>query len=122
GIRDFHVTGVQTCALPILDWFTPDGLASWGDGRLTILGTEGYIEIRKNIDVAGRDGGNHLFLVNNKETKYIDCSQVPLPYGSQLVDDVVNRTETAMTQEHCFLATELALRAQDRAEKMVLKA
>lgn len=105
-----------------VDWFTPDGLASWGDGRLTILGTEGYIEIRKNIDVAGRDGGNHLFLVNNKETKYIDCSQVPLPYGSQLVDDVVNRTETAMTQEHCFLATELALRAQDRAEKMVLKA
>lgn len=105
-----------------VDWFTPDGLASWGDGRLTILGTEGYIEIRKNIDIAGRDGGNHLFLVNNKETKYIDCSQVPLPYGSQLVDDVVNRTETAMTQEHCFLATELALRAQDRAEKMVLKA
>src|SRR5690606_39370990 len=66
---------------------------SWGDGRLTVLGTEGYMEIRKNIDIAGRDGGNHLFLVNNKETKYIDCSQVPLPYGSQLVDDVVNRTE-----------------------------
>lgn len=105
-----------------VDWFTPDGLASWGDGRLTVLGTEGYIEIRKNIDIAGRDGGNHLFLVNNKETKYIDCSQVPLPYGSQLVDDVVNRTETAMTQEHCFLATELALRAQDQADKMGLKA
>src|SRR5690606_11539762 len=105
-----------------VDWFTPDGLGSWGDGRLTILGTEGYIEIRKNIDIVGRDGGNHLFLVNNKETKYIDCSQVPLPYGSQLVDDVVNRTETAMTQEHCFLATELALRAQDQAEKMGLKA
>ena len=105
-----------------VDWFTPDGLGSWGDGRLTVLGTEGYIEIRKNIDIAGRDGGNHLFLVNNKETKYIDCSQVPLPYGSQLVDDVVNRTETAMTQEHCFLATELALRAQDQAEKMGLKA
>jgi predicted dehydrogenase len=105
-----------------VDWFTPDGLGSWGDGRLTILGTEGYIEIRKNIDIAGRDGGNHLFLVNNKETKYIDCRQVPLPYGSQLVDDVVNRTETAMTQEHCFLATELALRAQAQAEKMGLKA
>ena len=105
-----------------VDWFTPDGLASWGDGRLTVLGTEGYIEIRKNIDIAGRNGGNHLFLVNNKETKYIDCSKVPLPYGSQLVDDVVNRTETAMTQEHCFLATELALRAQDQADKMDLKA
>src|SRR5690606_1194973 len=86
-----------------VDWFTPDGLASWGDGRVTILGDDDYIVILKNIDVAGRDCGNHLFLVNNKETKYIDCSQVPLPYGSQLVDDVVNRTETAMTQEHCFL-------------------
>lgn len=105
-----------------VDWFTPDGLASWGDGRLTVLGSEGYMEIRKNIDIVGRDGGNHLFLVNNNETKYIDCSQVQLPYGRQLVDDVVNRTETAMTQEHCFLATELALRAQDQAEKMGLKA
>jgi predicted dehydrogenase len=99
-----------------VDWFTPDGLKSWGDGRLTILGTEGYIEIRKNVDVAGREGGNHLFLVNNKETQYMDCSKEPLPYGKQLVDDVLNRTETAMSQEHCFLATELALKAQKQAQ------
>lgn len=99
-----------------VDWFTPDGLKSWGDGRLTILGTEGFIEIRKNVDIAGRDGGNHLFLVTQKETKYIDCSKEPLPYGKQLVDDVINRTETAMSQEHCFLATELALKAQKQAQ------
>ena len=105
-----------------VDWFTPDGLKSWGDGRLTILGTDGFIEIRKNIDIAGRDGGNHLFLTDQKETKYIDCSEVALPYGEQLVDDILNRTETAMTQEHCFLATELALKAQQQAHKMVLKA
>jgi predicted dehydrogenase len=101
-----------------VDWFTPDGLKSWGDGRLTILGTDGYIEIRKNIDIAGREGGNHLFLVDQKETRYIDTSQVELPYGRQLVDDVLNRTETAMTQEHCFLATELALKAQKQAQSV----
>lgn len=101
-----------------VDWFTPSGLKSWGDGRLTILGTDGYIEIRKNIDIAGRDGGNHLFLVNQKETKYFDCSKVALPYGEQLVNDIVNRTETAMTQEHCFLATELALKAQKQAKRI----
>src|SRR6188768_392248 len=102
-----------------VDWFTPDGLKTWGDGRLTILGTEGFIEIRKNIDIAGRDGGNHLFVVNGKDTQYIDCSKVNLPYGEQLVNDVLNRTETAMTQEHCFLATELALKAQKQAKKLV---
>jgi len=101
-----------------VDWFTPDGLKSWGDGRLTILGTEGYIELRKNIDIAGREGGNHLFLVNNKETQYIDCSKTELPYGKQLVDDVINRTETAMSQAHCFLATELALKAQKNARNV----
>ena len=101
-----------------VDWFTPDGLKSWGDGRLTILGTDGYIEIRKNIDIAGREGGNHLFLVNQKETTYIDCSKEPLPYGEQLVNDVLNRTETAMSQEHCFLATELALKAQKQAQNI----
>jgi predicted dehydrogenase len=101
-----------------VDWFTPDGLATWGDGRLTILGTEGFIEIRKNIDIGGRAGASHLFLVDQKETKYIDCRDVPLPYGQQLVDDVVNRTETAMPQAHCFLATELMLEAQKRAQRV----
>jgi predicted dehydrogenase len=104
-----------------VDWFTPDGLKSWGDGRLTILGTDGYIEIRKNIDIAGRPGGNHLFLTDQKETRYIDCSQQALPYGESLVNDILNRTETAMTQEHCFLATELALKAQDKADRVSFK-
>lgn len=103
-----------------VDWFTPDGLKTWGDGRLTILGTEGFIEIRKNIDIGGREGGSHLFLTDNKETKYFDCTAQNLPYGSQLVDDILNRTETAMTQEHCFLATELALKAQKNAQKITL--
>jgi len=104
-----------------VDWFTPDGLKTWGDGRLTILGTEGYIEVRKNIDIAGRAGGNHLFLVNGKDTQYIDCNNVELPYGRLLVDDILNRTETAMTQAHCFLATELALKAQKMSQKLNYK-
>lgn len=101
-----------------VDWFTPDGLKTWGDGRLTILGTEGFIEIRKNIDIAIKDTGNNLYLVNNKETKYLDCSKDPLPFGGQLVSDIVNRTETAMTQDHCFLATELSLKAQKYAKRL----
>lgn len=101
-----------------VDWFTPDGLKTWGDGRLTILGTEGYMEIRKTIDIAGRELGSHLFLVNGKDTQYVDCSNVELPYGKQLVDDILNRTETAMTQHHCFLATELALKAEKSAQKI----
>ena len=98
-----------------VDWFTPDGLPTWGDTRLTIIGTDGYIEIRKNVDLAGRPGGNHLFVADRAGVRYIDCSAVPLPYGRQVVDDVLARTETAMTQAHCFLATELALRAQEQA-------
>ena len=98
-----------------LDWFTPDGLPTWGDGRLTILGTQGFIELRKNVDIAGRPGGNHLFITDAKEVRYVDCKDVELPFGRLLVDDVLNRTETAMTQAHCFLATELAIRAQKQA-------
>ena len=101
-----------------VDWFTPDGLATWGDGRLTILGTEGFIEIRKNVDIGGRPGGSHLFLVDQKATRYIDCKDVDLPYGRQLVQDVMNRTETAMPQAHCFLATELILKAQLQARRI----
>jgi predicted dehydrogenase len=98
-----------------VDWYTPDGLNSWGDGRLTILGTNGYIELRKYIDIAGRPGTDHLFLADNKQTRYIDCSDADLPYAANLVADVLDRTEHAMPQAHCFKVMELALKAQAMA-------
>jgi predicted dehydrogenase len=101
-----------------VDWYTPDGLTTWGDGRLTILGTEGYIELRKYCDLAGRPGGNHLFMVDQTGTHYLDCKGADLPYGRQLVGDIINRTETAMSQAHCFLVSELALTAQEQAQRL----
>ena len=98
-----------------VDWFTPDGLGVWGDGRLFILGTEGYIELRKYVDIAGRPGGNHLFLVDRKQATYMDCNQVALPFGPQFVADIVNRTHVAQDQEQALLATELVLKAQKNA-------
>jgi len=98
-----------------IDWFTPDGVPAFGDGRLTIIGTEGYIECRKYVDPAGLPGGSHLILADNKGITRMQPGDIELPYGRQLVDDVLNRTETAMTQAHCFLATELALKAQAMA-------
>ena len=100
-----------------VDWFTPDGLPTWGDGRLTILGTEGYIELRKYVDIAGRPGIDHLFLVDGKGMRHIDCSDCDLPYYRNLRDDIFARTETAMSQAHCFKVCELALRAQASATR-----
>jgi len=101
-----------------LDWFTPDGLGTWGDGRLFILGTNGYIEARKYCDITGRPGGDHLFLVNRDSPQYIDCRDVALTYGRQLIEDIRHRTETAMTHAHCFLASELALQAEAKATRL----
>jgi predicted dehydrogenase len=115
-VGDMHLKTPNTTGYVRLDWFTPDGLGTWGDGRLTILGTDGYIELRKYIDIAGRPGKDHLFLVDKQGTRHIDCSDVELPYGRQLIEDVLNRTETAMPQARCFKAMELALTAQQKAE------
>lgn len=100
-----------------VDWFTPDGLPTWGDGRLTILGTDGTLELRKYIDIAGQPGIDHLFLVDRKGIQRIDCSDVELPYGRQLIADILDRTETAMPQARCFKAMELALTGQALAER-----
>jgi len=99
-----------------VDWFTPNALGTWGDGRLFILGTEGYIELRKYIDIAGRTGGNHLFVVDQRQTRYLDCNKVALPFGPQFVADIVNRTHTAQDQEQALLAAELVLKAQKNAK------
>jgi predicted dehydrogenase len=105
-----------------VDWLNTQGLATWGDVRLFVLGTEGYMELRKTIDIAGRPGTNHLFVVDQKSTRYIDCIDVPLPYGGQLISDVLNRNETAASQAHVFLASELVLKAQAMAQVVELKA
>ena len=99
-----------------LDWFTPYGLGTWGDGRLFILGTEGYIEARKYTNVAVNKEGNHLFVVDQKQARYIDCINLTLPFGLQFVSDLVNRTHTAQDQTQCLLAAELVIRAQRTAK------
>jgi predicted dehydrogenase len=104
-----------------LDWFTPKGLGTWGDGRLFILGADGYIEIRKYTNVAVNKQGNNLFIVNNKEARYIDCNNMPLPFGPQFVADVVNRTHIAQDQTQCLLAAELVIKAQKNAKVVTLK-
>ncbi len=104
-----------------LDWFTPDGLGTWGDGRLFILGTDGYIEVRKYIDVAVKHQGNNLFLVDKNEARSIDCNQMPLPFGPEFVADIVNRTHIAQDQEQCLLAAEIVIKAQRAAKVVTLK-
>jgi predicted dehydrogenase len=99
-----------------LDWFTPDGLGTWGDGRLFILGTQGYIEVRKYTNVAVSKQGNNLFIVDQKQSRYIDCNNLSLPFGPQFVSDIVNRTHTAQNQAECLLAAELVIKAQNNAK------
>jgi predicted dehydrogenase len=103
-----------------VDWFSPAGLNTYGDSRLTVIGSDGYMELRKTVDIAGRPGGDHLFLVDQKGPTYIDCSDLPVPYGERLVNDVLNRTTTADSQAGTFLAMELALEAQKRARRLTL--
>jgi len=49
-----------------VDWFTPQGLSAWGDGRTFILGTHGSIELRKYVNLAADPSADHLFLVNGE--------------------------------------------------------
>jgi predicted dehydrogenase len=116
---DMVMTGNGGTGYVRVDWFTPDGLDTWGDGRLFILGTDGYIELRKYTNVATAKGGNHLYVVDKKQARYIDCNKVPLPFGPQFVRDVVERSEIAQNQEQALLAAELVLKAQTIATRPV---
>lgn len=119
GLQDFGEVALRS---PLasgyirVDWYTPDALPNWGDGRLTLLGTEGYIELRKYVDVAGRTGTDSLILVNGDRCETIDGREAGLPYFDRLAHDIAHRTETAMRQTHCFKVMELALQAQNHAE------
>jgi predicted dehydrogenase len=105
-----------TCYFRV-DWFTPDGLRTWGDGRTFVLGTEGYIELRKYIDITCDSGGNQLLLVDHEGEHRINASGTTgFPFFPQLIRDCLDGTEHAMSQEHAFLAADLSLRAQEIAD------
>jgi predicted dehydrogenase len=100
-----------------VDWFTPDGLRTWGDGRTLILGTDGYIELRKYVDIGSARMGDQVYLVNGQGERRLDVTgKVGFPFFGQLILDCLNRTENAMTQAHAFKAAELCLRAQALAD------
>lgn len=121
GLEDYgeiHLRAQRVHGLARVDWYTPDGLSTWGDGRLFVLGTEGYVEVRKYCDLGGRTEADHLFLVDHEDMRRIDCSQVALPFAPRFIADVRDRTETAMPQEHTFRVCEIAVEAQARAERL----
>ena len=102
-----------------VDWFTPDGLSVWGDGRTFVLGTEGYIELRKYVDME-REGAGDFVLWADKEGEHsVNVrGRVGFPFFGQLILDCINRTEHAMTQEHALKAAELCVKAQMLARKV----
>lgn len=103
-----------------VDWFTPDGLQTWGDGRSFILGTDGYIEQRKYMNLATDDGPGHVFLANHEGEKHFNVNgKVGYPFFGQLILDCLNRTENAMTQAHAFKAAELCVKAQMQSKRIV---
>lgn len=122
GLEDFgeiSLTGDNGASFySRVDWYTPEGLRSWGDGRSFIVGTEGSLELRKYIDVGGEAPSSKLFLVDGDGERVEEClGNTGFPFFGQLIRDCIDRTEHAMTQAHCFKAAELSMLAQAEADK-----
>ena len=104
-----------------VDWFTPAGLGAWGDGRAFIIGTDGYMEIRKYINPALDKEGDHIILVDKQGEQHIRAANTcGFPFFGRFIRDCLDRTENAMSQEHTFKAIELAIEAQELAFKSKL--
>jgi predicted dehydrogenase len=100
-----------------VDWYTPEGLPSWGDGRSFVLGSEGSLEIRKTLDPSRQSPASKLFLCDPHGEREIDClGKTGFPFFERLAADVLDRGESAMPQEHAFLAAQLSLEAQALAD------
>lgn len=99
-----------------IDWYTPDGLRGWGDGRCYIEGTDGFMELRKNVDITISQAGNKLFLVNGDGEFFLDCQGTTgFPFFGEIILDSLEGTERAMTAHHIFKSAEIALTAQKNA-------
>ncbi|QFU75951.1 Gfo/Idh/MocA family oxidoreductase [Halioglobus maricola] len=121
GLEDFgelSLTGDNGASFySRVDWYTPEGQSTWGDGRSFIVGTEGSIELRKYLDVAREAPSSRLFLVNRETEQEIEClGRTGFPFFGQLILDCLHRTENAMTQAHSFAAAQISMQAQMLAD------
>lgn len=115
---EVFLQGERASGYARVDWLTPDGQTYFGDNRLTILGTLGTIEVRKYVDLAGRPGGDHLFVARGAENERVDCTHVSLPYVADFVRDVRERSSTAERPGHSLLVSEITVRAQEMARRL----
>ncbi len=102
-----------------VDWYTPNGLGSWGDGRLFILGTKGYIELRKYINVGIDLRSDNVYFVTDEKEYFVNVSgKVGFPFFGEMILDCLNNTENSMTSEHIFKASKLCIEAQLQATRL----
>jgi predicted dehydrogenase len=124
GFEDFAEITLRTPSVRgycRVDWFTPDGLPTWGDGRLFLVGTDGTLELRKNLDIEGRAGGNHMFVAGRERTRYVDCGTLEVSYFADFARAVTTRDHSAFPQEQVFTVCRMALRAQAEAKRFVAR-
>jgi predicted dehydrogenase len=122
GFEDFAEITLRTPSVRgycRVDWFTPDGLPTWGDGRLFLIGTDGTLELRKNLDLEGRPGSNHMFVAGKHRTRHQDCSSLPVTYYRDVIQAVRTRDFSALPQEPVFTVCHMALQAQANAKRHV---
>lgn len=100
------------------DWLSPDSLNVFGDGRVFIVGTEGYIELRKYTDVGVSEEPDNVIMVNKNgvfKKSVFFCQDID--FFDNLLYDLKYRTEKAMNFTQSFAAMELALKAQNNANE-----
>jgi predicted dehydrogenase len=124
GFEDFAEITLRTPSVRgycRVDWFTPDGLPTWGDGRLFLVGTDGTLELRKNLDIEGRTGTNHMFVASRDQTRYVNCGELPVTYFRDFVTAVRTRDFAALPHELAFTVCRMALLAQANATRYIAR-
>ena len=122
GFEDFAEITLRTPSVRgycRVDWFTPDGLPTWGDGRLFLVGTDGTLELRKNLDIEGRTGSNHMFVANRDRTRHMDCSALPVTYFQDFITASRTRDLSKLPQDLVFTVCRMALEAQVGASRYI---
>ena len=85
------------------------------------IGTKGYIELRKYVDMGqqldqpARENNVYIATQDGEEQHQV-TGKIGFPFFGALILDCIERTELAMSQKHCFTAAAICLQAQQMAD------
>lgn len=105
----------NTIAQLYADWHTPEASKTYGDGRIFVVGTEGYAELRLSGDPLITDETLMLFVTHEKEYERVELDTLQATISEDFLQRIEGK-QAGITHQDILAASIATIEADENAK------